>query len=109
MNVSMNVHRIVMLLYVTNEMEDAIVLLDMLVILVQNVHQTAIPQDVMMTFIVTYASLAFMVISVTKHAQSTVSTTGVTEMVDVHVMLDMQAILVKPVLRIVISLAVMKN
>ena len=71
--------------------------LDTLVILVQNVHHTVIPQDVMMTFIVTHATLASMVISVTRPAQYTVRETGVTEMVDVHVRLDMQVILVQNV------------
>ena len=92
--------------HVTEIMEHVNVMQD---ILIQSVHQTVISLDVTITFIVTHATLAFMVISVTKYAQNTVSTTSVTEMVDVHVMLDMPAILVKPVLRIVTTLVVMNS
>ena len=72
MNVSMNVHSIVILLYVTSKMEGVTVLLDMLVILVQNVHQTVTTLDVMMTFIVTHVTLDSIGISVTKPVQNTV-------------------------------------
>ena len=82
---------------------------NMLVILVQSVQRTVIPLDVMMTFIVMHASLAPLVISVTRPVQTTVQTTSVTEMVDVTVVLDMEAIHVKPVLRTVVTLAVMNN
>ena len=59
-------------MHVTSKMEGATVLLDMLVILVQNVHQTVIQLDVMMTFIVTPAILTSMVTSATIPAQDTV-------------------------------------
>ena len=79
----------------------------MLAILVQNVLQTVIPPGARMTFIVKHASLASMVISVTKTAQNTVYSTCVTEMVVVTVVLDMEAIHVKPAQRTVVTLAVM--
>ena len=46
-------------------------------------------------------------ISATRHVQGTVLLTNVTEMVDVTVVLDMEAIHVNPVLRTVVRLAVM--
>ena len=86
MNVSMNVHSIVILVHVTSKMEGATVLLDTLVILVENVHQTVTTLDVMMIFIVTHAALDSMVTSVTRPALDIVYTTGAKEMVNVHVM-----------------------
>ena len=94
-------------MYVTSKMEDATVLLDTLVILVQSVHQTVISLDVMITFIVKPATLASTVISVTSPAQYTARETVVTEMVDVHVILGMQAILVPSVHQTVEILDVM--
>ena len=50
----------------------------MLVILVQNVHQTVMVLDAMMTFIVTPANMDSLVISVTKPAQNIVKQSNVT-------------------------------
>ena len=79
---------------------------DTVVILVQNVHQTATTVNVIIRYIVFHVYLDITVISVTRPAQSIVRT-PVTEMVRVHVMMGMEAILVNPAHQTVMELVVM--
>ena len=109
MNVLKNVHKIVILMYVTSKMEGVTVLLDMQGILVKSVQVTVTKLDVVTPFIALHVRQASMVIYVTKHVQNTVKIKPVTKLVDVTVVLDMEAIPVSPVLRTVVTLDAMNN